>query len=58
MAFRGLESQIYSLRPLANDTFEWSLTLSQEAKRGRYRTWDPEFYKIHFVINGDAVDEI
>ncbi|TVY43486.1 Penicillin-binding protein [Lachnellula occidentalis] len=56
--FQGLDTQIYDLRHLANDTFEWILTLDQESKRGRYHTWEPEFYSITFIPDGSDVDAL
>jgi len=48
MAFQGLESQCYELRHLHDDTFEWSMTWDERARRGRYHCLDPDFYKFTF----------
>ena len=59
VAFQGLKSQIYALRHLRHETFEWSLSLDEEARRGRYHTWHPDFYKFHFHTSEDGtVDAI
>lgn len=51
VAFQGLESQVYDLRPLHNEIFEWSLPLNEVAKRGRYHMWDADFYKFEFCTS-------
>ena len=55
VAFQGLESQIYTLRHLRHETFEWSLSLDDEARRGRYHTWHADFYKFHFHTSHDGI---
>ncbi|KAJ5559370.1 penicillin-binding protein [Penicillium frequentans] len=46
--FQGRESQRYSLRHLADNTFEWSLSLDEEAKRGRYHITEVDYFLIDF----------
>lgn len=58
MAFQGLEAQTYDLRHLADDTFEWSLTLDEEAIRGRFHNWQPGYYMIAFLTSGSEVREL
>jgi hypothetical protein len=55
LAFQGLPSQLYDLRPMDGDTFEWALTLDEDSRRGRYHTWNTEFYKMRFVSKGGGI---
>lgn len=57
-AFQGLDTQTYDLRHLADETFEWTLSLNEETKRARYHTWEPEFYKIIFISDGTNIDAL
>lgn len=58
LAFQALKSQIYSLRHLANDTFEWSLTLNEEASRGRYHISDPSYFIVEFLSEGRTITKL
>ncbi|KAJ5730158.1 Protein flp [Penicillium malachiteum] len=48
LLFQSYESQLYHLRHLYEHTFEWSLSLDEEAKRGRYHITDADYFLIHF----------
>ncbi|PGH01867.1 hypothetical protein AJ79_07804 [Helicocarpus griseus UAMH5409] len=58
LSFQGLKSQIYSLRHLANDTFEWSLTLDDEASRGRYHINDADYFIVDFISKNGNIAEL
>ena len=55
LAFQGLQSQEYDLRHLRENTFEWSLTEDEAARRGRYHEISVEFWKMCFVMSDDGV---
>ncbi|KAJ5702808.1 Protein flp [Penicillium malachiteum] len=46
--FQGHDCQRYILRHLDEDFFEWSLSLDEEAKRGRYHIPDVDYFLILF----------
>ncbi|KAK3340817.1 hypothetical protein B0H65DRAFT_272140 [Neurospora tetraspora] len=51
LRFQGRESQLYKLRHLVDDIFEWALDYNQQARRARFTVWDPEYFKIQFNFN-------
>ncbi|KAK3947544.1 hypothetical protein QBC32DRAFT_195719, partial [Pseudoneurospora amorphoporcata] len=51
LRFQGRESQLYKLRHLKDDIFEWALDYNQQARRARFTVWDPEYFKIQFNFN-------
>ena len=48
LRFQGRESQLYELRHLKDDIFEWALDYNQQARRARFTVWDSEYFKIQF----------
>ncbi|KAJ5986314.1 Protein flp [Penicillium sp. IBT 35674x] len=46
--FQGSEFQRYSLRHLEDNIFEWSLSLDEEAERGRYHITEVDYFLIDF----------
>ncbi|EGO61615.1 hypothetical protein NEUTE1DRAFT_144736 [Neurospora tetrasperma FGSC 2508] len=48
LRFQGWDSQLYELRHLRDDIFEWALDYNQQARRARFTVWDPEYFKIQF----------
>lgn len=48
LSFQGQNFQWYELRHLHDDTFEWSMSFDEMARRGRYHVLDPDFYKFKF----------
>jgi hypothetical protein len=53
-----LMSQVYSLRHLEGDTFEWSLSLDETAKRGRYHRTDAPYFTIDFFSESGKVRKL
>ncbi|KAK3946560.1 beta-lactamase-domain-containing protein [Pseudoneurospora amorphoporcata] len=51
LRFQGRESQLYKLRHLKGDIFEWALDYNQQARRARFTVWDPEYFKLQFNFN-------
>jgi hypothetical protein len=58
LSFQGLKSQIYDLRHLADETFEWSMTLNQEAIRGRYQITGLPYLEIAFLRDDKKVNKL
>lgn len=59
LAFQGLEKQAYDLRYFYGDTFEWTLTRDQTAKRGRYHQFDQSYFNLEFrASKGDSIDSL
>ncbi|KAH6635889.1 penicillin-binding protein [Chaetomium tenue] len=56
LKFQGKETQAYELRHLYDDTFEWSLTCDESARRGRSPILDPEYFKVRFHIESGVKD--
>jgi CubicO group peptidase (beta-lactamase class C family) len=54
--FQGRDSQIYDLRHLQGDTFEWSLEYDESARRARFPITDYEYFVIDFHL--DAHGEV
>lgn len=54
--FQGRESQRYSLRHLEDNIFEWSLSLDEEAERGRYHITEVDYFLIYFRTAMTQVD--
>lgn len=55
LSFQGHESQIYSLRHLRGDVFEWTLLHDEAAKRGRYSVFEPNYYKLVFQASDNEI---
>lgn len=55
MAFQGKQSQVYNLRHLQDDTFEWALTYDESARRARFAIWDPEYFKVRFHLSSEGL---
>lgn len=51
LAFQGKGTQVYELRHLQNDVFEWALSYDESARRARFTIWDPFYFEIDFEIN-------
>lgn len=58
LLFQGHESQRYSLRHLKKNTFEWFLSLDEEAARGRYHIPDADYFSIDFRTVKNSVDHL
>ncbi|KAJ0158063.1 Penicillin-binding protein 4 [Colletotrichum tanaceti] len=54
LAFQGKETQVYELRHLRGDVFEWALDYNQSARRARFAIWDPMYFEIDFVVNSSG----
>ncbi|KAJ5626534.1 hypothetical protein N7528_003961 [Penicillium herquei] len=48
IAFQGKESQIYDLRHLHDDVFEWALSYDNMARRERFAISEPDYFLIEF----------
>ncbi|KAF2758047.1 beta-lactamase/transpeptidase-like protein [Pseudovirgaria hyperparasitica] len=56
LAFQGLDRHTYSLRYFYDETFEWTLTRDETAKRGRYHQFDQRYFNFCFnELNGQVV---
>ncbi|KXG46504.1 Beta-lactamase-related protein [Penicillium griseofulvum] len=53
ISFQGRDSQRYPLRHYHDHVFEWSMSLDDVKKSGRYDIADPSYYKIRFEIYPD-----
>jgi hypothetical protein len=49
--FQGKDSQIYELRHLQGDTFEWALEYDESARRARFPITDAKYFLIEFHFN-------
>lgn len=58
MLFQGKKSQQYELRHLQDDTFEWSLSLDDEAKRGRFQMPIVFYFLLDFQATQNKVDSL
>lgn len=58
LSFQGLKSQSYELRPLDGDTFEWSMTLDEEARRGRYHITSTSYFVIEFLSDKGKITRL
>lgn len=54
LSFQGEKKHSFHLRHLHDNIFEWSLTFNDTATRGRYHVWDPEYFKIQFIMDGGS----
>jgi hypothetical protein len=52
LAFQGRDTQIYDLRHLCNETFEWGLDYDESARRARFAVWDPLYFQLNFTFDG------
>ncbi|SPO02306.1 uncharacterized protein DNG_04979 [Cephalotrichum gorgonifer] len=52
LAFQGKDSQVYELRHLHHDTFEWGLEYDESARRARFTIWDPPYFQVDFGVDG------
>jgi hypothetical protein len=48
LLFQGQENQAYNLRYFRGDTFEWTLTQDETAKRARYHQFDQNYFNFDF----------
>jgi hypothetical protein len=48
LEFQCQDKQAYSLRFFYDDTFEWTLTRDETAKRARYHQFDQNYFNFHF----------
>lgn len=55
LAFQSKASQVYALRHLRDDIFEYSMDMDIAAKRGRFWEFATEIFKIEFVIEDGRV---
>ncbi|KAH7329615.1 hypothetical protein B0I35DRAFT_474192 [Stachybotrys elegans] len=53
LAFQGKDTQVYDLRHLCNDIFEWGLEYNESARRARFAIWDPLYFQLDFTF-GDS----
>ena len=51
LAFQGKDTQVYELRHLQNDMFEWALDYNESARRARFTIWDPLYFEVDFDID-------
>lgn len=58
LLFQGRESQRYSLRHLEDNIFEWTLSLDEEAGRGRYHITSVDYFSIEFRAVMNSVDHL
>lgn len=50
LAFQGRSTQVYELRHLRDDVFEWALDYDESAKRARSANWDPLYFEIQIDV--------
>jgi hypothetical protein len=48
LAFQGKDTQMYELRHLHHDIFEWALDYDGSARRARFALWGPAYFQISF----------
>ncbi|KAJ5081037.1 beta-lactamase/transpeptidase-like protein [Penicillium angulare] len=48
IAFQGRDTQVYELRHLHDDVFEWAMSYDYSGRRGRLPISDPEYFLIEF----------
>lgn len=57
IAFQGDKRHQFELRHLDDDTFEWTLTRDETAKRARYHMFDPIYFRMRFVRGAEENDD-
>ncbi|KAF2118736.1 beta-lactamase/transpeptidase-like protein [Lophiotrema nucula] len=59
LEFQGLKKHAYQLRFFYDDTFEWTLSRDETAKRARYHQFDQEYFNFHFhSSDGTAMNSL
>ena len=58
MPSQGKRTQQYGLRHLQNDIFEWSLSLDDEAKQGRFHVSSVDYFLVEFHATQSRVDHL
>ncbi|KAK9435489.1 penicillin-binding protein [Metarhizium brunneum] len=48
LLFLGREEQMYQLRHLQGDMFEWAPDYDEQARRARFTAWDTAYFQIGF----------
>ncbi|KAH7133725.1 penicillin-binding protein [Dactylonectria macrodidyma] len=48
------DTQVYELRHLRNDSFEWALNLDTQARRAWFTNWDSEYFEVGFLFSEDG----
>ncbi|KAG9255475.1 penicillin-binding protein [Emericellopsis atlantica] len=52
ISFQGMDTQVYKLRHLTTDVFEWAMEYDESARRARFTIWDPKYFEIDFQFEG------
>ncbi|CAG8269097.1 unnamed protein product [Penicillium salamii] len=58
MLFQGKKTQQYELRHLQDDIFEWSLSLDDEAKRGKFHISSVYYFLVEFHATQGGLDHL
>ncbi|KAM0324812.1 hypothetical protein ACHAQA_007778 [Verticillium albo-atrum] len=54
MVFQEKEAQVYDLRHLQGDVFEWGLEHDESAQRARFAEWDPLYFQVFFAFGNSG----
>lgn len=59
LLFLGREEQMYQLRHLQGDMFEWAPDYDEQARRAQFTTWDTAYFQIGFHFkDGDEASSL